>query len=105
MTRQRAWILAAIMTVSLAALIVGIGATFGQFGFRGGREPADAATIVTQGAPSEGQFFLSSDGTAFEEERGGHERWEDDEGEHEKERGEHERSEGGFEHEEHEDDD
>ncbi len=109
MTRQRAWILAAITTVSLAALIVGIGATFGQFGFRGGREPADAASSVTQGAPADGQFFLSGDGNTFQQAEEEHERWEeheeDEEGEHERERAEHERREDGYEREEHEDDD
>jgi len=107
MTRQRAWILAAITTVSLAALIVGIGATFGQFGFRGGREPADASSGVTQEAPAGAQFFLTGDGSAFREEGEEHERWEAEDGEHEKEHGEHERWEGSCQREggEHEDDD
>ncbi len=106
MTRQRAWILAAITTVSLAALIVGIGATFGQFGFRGGREPADAASSVTQEAPADGQFFLTGDGSTFQQAGEEQERWEDGDDEREKEHGEHERWEDGDdEREEHEDDD
>lgn len=35
MTRRKAWLLAGIITVAVVALIVGIGATFGQFGFSG----------------------------------------------------------------------
>lgn len=105
MTRQRAWVLAAITTVSLAALIVGIGATFGQFGFRGGREPADAASSITQEAPADGQFFLSGDGSTFQQAGEKHERWEDGDDEGEKEHGEDERWEGSSEREEHEDDD
>lgn len=98
MTRQRAWILAALITLSVVALIIGIGATFGQFGFRGGREAANAVS-ATQGAPAQSGFFLSTDDQDFP--------WEDDEHEERYEgddhRGEWER-EGRDDREEHDDD-
>ncbi len=42
MSRRRAWILAAIASASLVALIIGVGATTGQFGFGGGHQDAQA---------------------------------------------------------------
>ena len=42
MSRRRAWILAAIVSASLMALIIGVGATIGEFGFGGGQRGAEA---------------------------------------------------------------
>lgn len=106
MTRQRAWILAAIITVSVVALIIGIGATFGQFGFRGGRERANAASTA-QGAPAQSGFFLSADDQGFEREDSEHEEWyEDDDDRGEREHEDHnDHDEHDDDHHEHDDDD
>lgn len=46
MSRRRAWILAAIASGALVALVIGVGAATGQFGFGGGQQGAQA-----EGAP------------------------------------------------------
>lgn len=106
MTRQRAWILAAIITVSVVALIIGIGATFGQFGFRGGREAANAASTA-RGVPAQSGFFLSADHQGFEREGSEHEEWyEDDDDRGEREHNDHDdHGEHDDDHHEHDDDD
>jgi hypothetical protein len=43
MTRRGAWVLAAFLTISLGALSVAVGATFGMFGFRSVDESPSAA--------------------------------------------------------------
>ena len=103
MTRQRAWILAALITVSVVALIIGIGATFGQFGFRGGREAANAVS-ATQGAPAQSGFFFSGDDQGFEREDGEREEWYEG-GDHRGEREHENHSEHDDDHEHHDDDD
>ena len=42
MTRTRAWALSIIATASLLALVVGVGASTGQFGFKHGGTDASA---------------------------------------------------------------
>jgi hypothetical protein len=47
MTRTRAWTVSIIATVSLLALVVGIGASTGQFGFPQGGTTVDAQAVTT----------------------------------------------------------
>jgi hypothetical protein len=60
MTRTRAWTVSIIATVTLLALVVGIGASTGQFGFSQGGTTVDAQAvtpgdgIVNQQAPVAG---------------------------------------------------
>ncbi len=101
MTRSRAWFLAAVVTVSLVALVVGIGATFGQFGFRNGDNPVSAEPRGAQDSRLPSSFPSEEDEYDDEDEEHEGDRDDDEDGEHE--RDEHEDEE--HEDEEHEDDD
>jgi len=87
MSRQRAWILAAIASASLVALVIGVGATTGQFGFGGGQQGAQAegasptsetqplrANLIvdTQQQPDNSESDGSHDDDRYEHERGDH---------------------------------
>lgn len=74
--------MAAVVTVSLVALVVGTGATFGQFGFRNGDTPVSVAPRVGQDTDTPG-FFLADDGEGREHE--GDREGGDRDGEHERE--------------------
>jgi phosphopantothenoylcysteine synthetase/decarboxylase len=72
-TRTRAWTVSIIATVSLLALVVGIGASTGQFGFPQGGTTVDAQAVTTGDGilneqPSDAGFDEDDDDLeAFEE--------------------------------------
>jgi len=72
MKRRTAWILSAIAVVSLAALVFGVGASSGQFGFSDGIAGADTSAGT-------------NDSPVREEDDDDDERWEDDDDDDEEE--------------------
>jgi hypothetical protein len=97
MTRARAWTVSIIATVSLLALVFGIGASTGQFGFQQGGTSAEAQA----GSPGDAIVSQQPSAAGFDDDdREGYEEHEDDhDGEHEGD--DHE----AYEDDEHEDDD
>lgn len=76
MTRVRAWTVSIIATVSLLALVVGIGASTGQFGFKQGGAAVNAQVVT----PGDGISDQQSSAAGFEEnDREGFKEHEDDE--------------------------
>ncbi len=61
MSRRRAWILAAIASASLVALVIGVGASTGQFGFGGSQRSVEAegASPTSTEDPSLSESFLA----------------------------------------------
>ncbi len=87
MSRRRAWILAAIASAALVALVIAVGATTGQFGFGGSQQGAQAegaspmsetqpvrANLIvdTQQPPDNSERDESHDDDRHEHEQGDH---------------------------------
>lgn len=102
MTRRRAFLVAGILTAAVLALTVGVGASFGQFGFterpEGDDRPVPAASGVEEALPGDAGF--GAERASRDDDEAWEERHDDDDryGEHEEDE-EHEE-----EHEEDEDD-
>ncbi len=91
MTRQRAWILAAVVTLTVVLFVLGAGASFGLFGLGGSSASTNArAFSAQQSDPRQSDRTIS---TAQSSGAGDGQERDDDEGEE----GEHEGSEGEFE--------
>lgn len=100
MLRKKAWLMASLVTATMVAAVVGIGASFGNFGFAGTEDDATVPALA------------AADGSAATEDDD--DEYEDDEGEYDDDRYEHEYDDDRYEQEgvadlgarfEHEDDD
>lgn len=81
MSVARAWIVSALVTAVIVALVLGVGASAGQFGF------GSEASVAPQDGAADGPFVERAVAAEDEEEEEGHERreragdedeWEDD---------------------------